>query len=100
MDTMTKGYWIVSIDITDAEKFPAYSAANVAAREKYGAKFLAKAGRHMVTEGQAYSRNTIVEFESYDLAVACYQSPEYQTALDLRRDAAVANFVIVEGVEP
>lgn len=40
----------------------------------------------------------ILEFESYETALACYHSPEYQAALKLRQAYSTAHFVIVEGV--
>ena len=97
METVKKGYWIVSIDVSDAEGFARYREANKAALDKYGARFLARAGRHEVKEGVVHSRNTIVEFDSYEKALACYESPEYQAALAHRIDAAKSTLVIVEG---
>ena len=52
-----------------------------------------------VAEGGAKSRNVVIEFPSYDVAVACYHSPEYQAAIDLRRHASSADIVIVEGYD-
>ncbi|TGS35531.1 DUF1330 domain-containing protein, partial [Mesorhizobium sp. M1D.F.Ca.ET.184.01.1.1] len=42
-------------------------------------------------------RHVVVEFDSYDTAVACYQSPEYQEASKYRLAASTGHFVIVEG---
>jgi uncharacterized protein (DUF1330 family) len=97
---MSKGYWIVSVDITEPDLYPQYVVANRIALEKYGARFLARGGRSEVREGSGRTRNVIVEFESYEQAQACYESPEYQAAIKLRMAAATASFVIVEGVSP
>ena len=43
-------------------------------------------------------RNVVIEFPSYDEAVACYNSPEYQAAKQKRKGAGTAEIVIVEGV--
>jgi len=40
----------------------------------------------------------IVEFDSFADAVACYHSPEYKAALDLRRATATSHLAIVEGL--
>ena len=96
--TTKKGYWIAMVDITDPVKYPEYVAANAVAFEKYGAKFLARGGRHEDPEGPTGQRHVIIEFESYQTAIACYQSPEYQAALKIRLEASSAHFVIVEGV--
>jgi len=86
------------VDITDPEAYPKYVAANAAAFEKYGARFLVRGGRSVEPEGHAGERLVVIEFESYEQAVACYESPEYQAALKLRLAASVARFAIVEGV--
>lgn len=94
---MRKGYWIVHVDVTDQEQFKTYAAANAGALEKYGARFLARAGQFEVPEGTTRSRNTIVEFPSYQAALDCWHSPEYQAALKIRLPASAIDLVIVEG---
>ena len=95
---MKKGYWMVMVDIADPEKYKAYIAANAVAFEKYGAKFLVRGGRHVDPEGPTGDRQVIIEFESYEKALACYESPEYREALKLRLPYAKARMTIIEGV--
>lgn len=96
---MSKGYWIVRLDVTDQEQFKKYVAANAEALRKYGAKFLARAGQFTVPEGTTKARNTIVEFPSYQAALDCWNSPEYQAALKLRLPASSMDLVIIEGYD-
>lgn len=96
---MRKGYWIIRVDVTDQEKFNAYAAANAEALEKYGARFLARAGQFTAVEGSARARNTVVEFPSYQAALDCWKSPEYQAAMRLRKTAALMDLVIIEGYD-
>jgi len=96
---MNKGYWMVRVDITEPEKFKAYVAANAQAFEKYGARYLARAGAFHAVEGGTRSRNTIVEFPSYQAALDCWHSPEYQAARNLRANAAEIDIVVVEGYD-
>ena len=93
-----KGYWIALVDVTDPEGYKAYVAANAVAFEKYGAKFVVRAGRNEQPEEPAGTRHVVIEFDSYDRAVECYRSPEYRKAIAFRKDAARARLVIVEGV--
>jgi uncharacterized protein (DUF1330 family) len=95
---MKKGYWIGLVDVTDPEGYKAYVAANAVAFDKYGAKFIIRAGRNEQPEEPAGNRHVVIEFDSYDKAVECYRSPEYKAAIELRKDAAKARIVIVEGV--
>lgn len=96
---MAKGYWIVRVDVADMEQFKAYAAAAPAALKKYGARFLARAGRFENPEGTTRARNTIVEVPSYQAALDCWNSPEYQDAIRLRLPASTMDLVIVEGYD-
>ena len=95
--TTKKGYWMAMVDITDPDNYPKYIAANKAAFDKYGAHFLVRGGQCEVHEGPAASRLVVIEFESYQQALDCYNSPEYQAALKLRQAYSTAHFAIVEG---
>lgn len=96
---MAKGYWIARVDVADPEQYQRYVAASTAAFAKYGAVALARGGRSEVVEGQGRSRNVIWEFPSFEAALACYHSEEYQAARSLRESVAEGDFVMVEGVE-
>ena len=96
--TTKKGYWMAMVDITDPDGYPQYVAANKAAFDKYGAKFLVRGGEGEVFEGPAATRLVVIEFESYRQALDCYPSPEYQAALKLREAYSTAHFAVVEGV--
>ena len=92
-----KGYWMAMVDVADAEGYKLYVAANKAAFDKYGAKFLVRGGQGEVLEGPAASRLVVIEFDSYRTALDCFHSPEYQAALKLRKQFSTAHFAIVEG---
>ncbi|MBM5573266.1 DUF1330 domain-containing protein [Deefgea sp. CFH1-16] len=96
---MAKGYWIVRLDITHIESFQAYIAANGAALAQYGAMYLTQAGKFIVPEGNTRSRNTIVEFPSYQAALDCWHCAPYQAAKALREGSCEIDLVIVEGCE-
>jgi uncharacterized protein (DUF1330 family) len=94
---MKKGYWMAMVDVTDPENYKTYIAANAVAFEKYGAKFLVRSGRYESPESPTGNRHVIIEFDSFEKALACYNSPEYQGALKLRRLYSTARLAIVEG---
>ena len=96
---MTMGYWIVSVDVSDPEGYKQYVAENANAFRKYGAKFLVRGARPEVVEGSARSRNVVIEFKDYATALACYRSPEYAKAMDLRKGKAIADIVVIEGYD-
>jgi uncharacterized protein (DUF1330 family) len=94
---MPKGYWIPHIDVSDPEGYKAYMAATPPAHEKYGGTALVRGGRSEVVEGHQRSRNVLREFPDYATALACYRSPEYQSARVFRLPHAQCDFIIVEG---
>lgn len=96
---MPKGYWIVRVDVTDPEQFKAYAASNELPLKKYGARFLVRGGRFENPEGTTRARNTIVEFPSYQAALDCYNSDEYQESIKLRTPASTMDLVIIEGYD-
>jgi uncharacterized protein (DUF1330 family) len=96
---MAKGYWIASVDVTDAEGYKAYVAANAEAFRKFGGKFLIRSGKCEMLEGKLRSRLVVIEFSDYATALACYRSPEYERARKLRAGVAQADLVVIEGYD-
>ncbi len=96
---MTKAYWIARVDVTDPQAYEGYRAANAVAFAKFGARFLVRGGRHEVKEGAARSRNVVIEFKDYETALACYESPENQSAMAHRTGASVGDLIIIEGYD-
>jgi uncharacterized protein (DUF1330 family) len=96
---MPKGYWIPQIDVSDPEGYKAYMAATPPAHEKYGGVALIRGGRMEVVEGRVRARNVLREFPDYATALACYRSPEYQSARPLRLVHSQCDFIIAEGYD-
>ena len=96
---MPKGYWIAHVDVRDPEIYQQYVKANAAAFAKYGARFLVRAGKYVVARGKAPARNVIIEFQDYETALACHDSPEYREAAKLRDAGEAVDLVIVEGYD-
>ncbi|HEY4068905.1 MAG TPA: DUF1330 domain-containing protein [Burkholderiaceae bacterium] len=96
---MTKGYWIAHVDVDDPEAYKAYVAANAIPFRKYGARFLVRAGRFENPEGASRSRHVVIEFASYQTALDCWHSPEYQAAVKLRQPVSIVDIVIVDGYD-
>lgn len=96
---MAKGYWIARVDVADLERYKAYVAANAEPFARYGARFVVRGGRFENLEGTSRSRNVVLEFPSYEDALACYHSPEYQAALALRWPVSTADLIVIEGYD-
>ena len=61
---MSKGYWIVRVDITDHEQYKQYMAANAEPFKKFGARFLVRGGRFENPEGASRSRTPSLNFRA------------------------------------
>jgi uncharacterized protein (DUF1330 family) len=94
-----KGYWIGHVDVTDPEGYKPYTVANAVPFGKFGARFLVRGGRYEVVEGHARARTVVMEFPSYEAALACYRSPDYAAAMALRQGKAEIDLIVVEGYD-
>jgi uncharacterized protein (DUF1330 family) len=94
-----KGYWIVRADVSDPEGYKAYVAADMAAIGKHGGRFLVRGGAFELMEGASRSRSVVIEFPTYEAAMACYRSPEYQSAAALRKGKAEFDLIVIEGYD-
>ncbi|MBW3099073.1 DUF1330 domain-containing protein [Pseudohoeflea coraliihabitans] len=96
---MAKGYWIGRIDVDDPEGYKDYVATAKPAYGEYGAVFLVRGGDYEAVEGTARGRNVVVEFPSYEAALACYNSETYQKARAIRQKHARGEIIIVKGAD-
>ena len=96
---MAKAYWIARVDVHNEEGYKPYAQANGAIFKKWGGRFVVRGGKHTGVEGQARSRNVVIEFPDYDTALACYRSPEYQENIKRRQPHSIAELVVVEGYD-
>ncbi|MCE8510345.1 DUF1330 domain-containing protein [Ruegeria pomeroyi] len=96
---MPKGYWVAHVDVDDMEIYKSYIAANAAPFAEYGARFLVRGGGRETREGQARARTVVIEFPSYEAALACYDSPGYQAAKALRDPVSTGDLVIIQGYD-
>ena len=96
---MPKGYWVVTANISDPDGFTPYRETAGAIIANHGGHAIIRGDVTELVEGQSHGRSFIVEFPSYQAAKDCYASPEYQAAIELRKDAAHFDLVIAEGLE-
>ncbi|MGD0317555.1 MAG: DUF1330 domain-containing protein [Xanthobacteraceae bacterium] len=97
---MPKAYWVVSYRaISDPQKLAAYAKLAPAATAPFGARYLARGTAAAAFEAGVKERIVITEFPSVQQAIAAYESPAYQAALQALGDGAVRDVRIVEGLE-
>ncbi|WP_424986543.1 DUF1330 domain-containing protein [Microbulbifer sp. S227A] len=88
--------WIAHVTVTDVEAYGKYAELAGPAIAKHGGEFVARGGRFVQLEGKERPRNVVARFPSVEAAVACYNSAEYQAALDFARGASERELMVVE----
>ena len=96
---MKKGYWVVSYrSLSDESALKKYGALAMPAIEAGGGKTLIRTADAVEPrEAGLKQRVVVIEFESFDRALATYNSAAYQAALEALGSAAERDFRIVEG---
>lgn len=96
---MPKGYWIAHGTVDDPAAYDVYRAANAAPLAAYEGRFLVRGGARVDAEGSARPRTVVIEFPTYQAALDCYNSDDYQAAKALRDPISAADLVIIEGYD-
>lgn len=96
---MAKGYWVARVDVRDQESYKDYVAANGAAFAKFGGRFLVRGGTMETVAGSSRARNVVLEFPSYQAALDCWHSPEYQAAKAKQKGGADMDLIVIEGYD-
>lgn len=91
-------YWIAHVTVTDEAVYGDYAKLATEAVTKHGGRFLARGGRHVTKEGTDHARNVVAEFPTFEAAVGCYDSPEYQEALTYASRSSERHLSIIESV--
>ena len=93
-----KGYWVALYKkIDSAENLKKYSSIVTPIIKKFGGKPLVRGGKYKRLEGENFLRTVIWEFPSYDVAIECHESKEYQEGWSLAKDTTERNLQIIQG---
>lgn len=97
---MAKGYWVSSYrTISDPEKLAAYDKLAGPAVRAGGGRVLSRGVRVVAHDAGIAERTVLVEFDSFDQAVAARESKAYQEALAALSDGVERDFRIIEGLD-
>lgn len=97
---MKKGYWVVAYrSISDQSALKRYGELAVPAIQAGGGVTLVRTADAVEPRGAGLKQRVVViEFESFEKALATYNSPAYQEAVKALGTGAERDFRIVEGV--
>ena len=75
---MSKAYWVVRANVRNSEEYSKYDQIATDIIAKYNGNFLIRGGDQIEFEESGFERTVVVEFNSFEDALECYKSYEYQ----------------------
>ena len=97
---MAKGYWVsVYRTTSDPERLAAYDKLAGPAVRAAGGRLLSRGGRVVAHEAGDTQRVILIEFDSFEQAVAARESDAYQEALVALSNGVERDFRIIEGID-
>ena len=96
---MKKGYWVVAYrKVGDEAMMGRYVSLAGAALRPFGARLLVSPGSAVTALEAGLKQTTVVvEFDSYESALAAYETADYKKALAVLGPEVVRDFRIAEG---
>ena len=91
-------YFIARIDVSNPDKYVKYASKTLGIVEKFGGRFLVKAGAFEQVEGGGPDRHVVIEFPDRETARAFYDCAEYREILPVALANSTRDVVIVDGV--
>jgi uncharacterized protein (DUF1330 family) len=93
-----KGYWVALYKkITNKDNLKNYSSKVTLVIKSFGGKPLVRGGEYQCLEGEDFPRTVIWEFPSYEAAIECHKSKEYQEGWALAMNTTERNLQIIRG---
>ena len=95
---MKKGYWIsLYTKVENQENLKKYSDAVIPIIKSFGGVPLIRGGEHQTYNGEDFIKTVVWEFPSYEKAIECHDSKDYQAGWSLAKDTTVRHMQIIEG---
>ena len=95
---MKKGYWIsLYIKVENQENLKKYSEAVIPIIKSFGGVPLIRGGKYQTYNGEDFIRTVVWEFPSYEKAIECHDSAEYQAGWSLAKDTTIRHMQVIEG---
>ena len=95
---MKKGYWIsLYSKVENQENLNKYSEAVIPIIKSFGGVPLIRGGKYQTYNGEDFIRTVVWEFPSYEKAIECHDSAEYQAGWSLAKDTTIRHMQVIEG---
>ena len=95
---MKKGYWIsLYSKVENQENLKKYSEAVIPIIKSFGGVPLIRGGKYQTYNGEDFIRTVVWEFPSYEKAIECHDSAEYQAGWGLAKNTTIRHMQVIEG---
>ena len=95
---MKKGYWIsLYTKVENQENLKKYSEAVIPIIKSFGGVPLIRGGKYRTYNGDDFIRTVVWEFPSYEKAIECHDSADYQAGWSLAKDTTIRHMQVIEG---
>ena len=95
---MKKGYWIsLYSKVKNQENLKKYSEAVIPIIKSFGGVPLIRGGEHQTYNGEDFIKTVVWEFPSYEKAIECHESKDYQAGWSLAKDTTIRHMQVIEG---
>ena len=95
---MKKGYWIsLYSKVENQDNLKRYSETVTPIIKSFGGVPLIRGGDHQTYNGDDFIRTVVWEFPSYEKAIECHNSAEYQAGWSLAKDTTIRHMQVIEG---
>ena len=95
---MKKAYWIsLYIKVDNKENLKKYAEVVTPIIKSYGGIPLVRGGKYQTYDGDEFIRTVVWEFPSYEKAIECHSSKEYQAGWSIAKNTTRRHMQIVEG---
>ena len=93
-----KAYWIsLYTKVENQDNLKRYSEVATPVIKSFGGVPLVRGGNYETFNGKNFIRTVVWEFPSYEKAIKCHNSKEYQAGWSLAKDTTTRHMQIIEG---
>ena len=95
---MKKGYWIsLYFQVNNQDTLKKYAETVTPIIKSFGGIPLVRGGKYQTYDGDEFIRTVVWEFPSYEKAIECHKSKEYQAGWSIAKNTTRRHMQIVEG---
>ena len=93
-----KAYWIsLYLKVNNQENLKKYADAVTPIIKGFGGMPPVRGGKHETFDGYDFIRTVVWEFPSYERALECHNSKDYQKGWNLAKDTTIRHMQVIEG---